>query len=164
MGAVGSWTRTDYAFINRYLQFDDKGVRPESIANAEILKQMIDNNIVQESFTVKRGTDYNALNHLFGSDNWKKIDYNVSGKIIQDKGFIATTPLQGGGFGGELQMYIDIPKGAKGVYLGDKSAAPDEKEFLLQAGTRFSVERIEHWQDKWNETHYDIYMEVIVDE
>lgn len=164
MGAVGSWTRTDYVFINRYLRFDDKGVRPESIANAEILKQMIDNNIVQESFTVKRGTDYNALNHLFGSDNWKKIDYNVSGKTIQDKGFLATTPLQGGGFGGELQMYIDIPKGAKGVYLGDKSAAPDEKEFLLQAGTRFRVERIEHWQDKWNETHYDIYMEVIVDE
>lgn len=40
---------------------------------------------------------------------------------------MATTPFEGGGFGGEIQLYIDVPKGAKGVYIGDKSAAPDEK-------------------------------------
>ena len=164
LGAVGAWTRTDYTFINQYLRYDDKGVRPESIQNANTLKQMIDRNVVEETFTVRRGSDYNALNHLFGSDNWKKSDYNVSGKIIQDDGFMATTPFKGGGFGGEIQLYIDVPKGAKGAYLGDKSAAPDEKEFLLQAGTKYMVDSIETWQDKFNETHYDVYMRVIVDE
>lgn len=82
MGAISSWTRTDYVYINDYLRNDNKGVRPESIENANTLKHMIDRNVVSEPITVKRGTDFNALNHLFGSDNWKNPDYNVNGKII----------------------------------------------------------------------------------
>ena len=162
LGAVGSWTRTDYTFINRYLRNDDKGVRSESIQNAEILKNMIDRNIVSEPFTVKRGTDFTAMNSLFGSDAWKKEGYNVSGKIITDPGFFATTPDLHGGFGGGIQMYIDIPSGTKGVYLGDLSAAPDEKEFLLQCGTEFIVDRIEIQYNKWGDPLYDVYMKVKV--
>lgn len=162
LGAVGSWTRTDYIFINRYLRNDDKGVRSESIQNAEILKNMIDRNLVSEPFTVKRGTDFTAMNHLFGSDAWKKEGYNVSGKIITDPGFFATTPDLHGGFGGGIQMYIDIPSGTKGVYLGDLSAAPDEKEFLLQCGTEFIVDKIEIQYNKWGEPLYDVYMKVKV--
>ena len=48
-------------------------------------------------------------------------------------------------------MYIDILKGTKGIYIGDLSAAPDEKEFLLQCGTKIYVEKIDIWYDKWNE-------------
>lgn len=162
LGAVGSWTRTDYTFINRYLRNNDKGVRSESIQNAEILKNMIDRNIVSEPFTVKRGTDFTAMNRLFGSDAWKKEGYNVSGKIITDPGFFATTPDLHGGFGGGIQMYIDIPSGTKGVYLGDLSAAPDEKEFLLQCGTEFIVDRVEVKYDKWGDPLYDVYMKVMV--
>lgn len=162
LGAVSSWTRTDYTFINQYLRNNDKGVRPESIQNAEILKKMIDRNVVSEPFTVKRGTDFTAMNRLFGSDTWKKEGYNVSGKIITDPGFFATTPDLHGGFGGGIQMYIDIPSGAKGVYLGDLSAAPDEKEFLLQCGTEFIVDRIEIQYNKWGEPLYDVYMKVKV--
>ncbi len=162
LGAVGSWTRTDYTFINRYLRNNDKGVRSESIQNAEILKNMIDRNIVSEPFTVKRGTDFTAMNRLFGSDAWKKEGYNVSGKIITDPGFFATTPDLHGGFGGGIQMYIDIPSGTKGVYLGDLSAAPDEKEFLLQCGTEFIVDKIEIQYNKWGEPLYDVYMKVKV--
>lgn len=163
LSAVGAWTRTDYVFINDYLRGGNRGVRPESIENANTLKRMIDRNIVQEPFTVRRGTDYNAMNHLFGSDNWKKKGYNVRGKVIIDKGFVATTPDLHGGFGG-IRMYIDVPKGAKGVYLGDLSAAPDEKEFLLQCGTRFAVEKIETYTDKFGDPQYDVYMKVIADE
>lgn len=162
LGAVGSWTRTDYTFINQYLRNNDKGVRSESIQNAEILKNMIDRNIVSEPFTVKRGTDFTAMNRLFGSDAWKKEGYNVSGKIIMDSGFFATTPDLHGGFGGGIQMYIDIPSGTKGVYLGDLSAAPDEKEFLLQCGTEFIVDRVEVKYDKWGDPLYDVYMKVMV--
>jgi len=164
LSAVGAWTRTDYTFINDYLRNGNKGVRPESIENANTLQKMIDRNIVQEPFTVKRGTDFNAMNHLFGSDNWTKKEYNVAGKVIVDKGFVATTPDLHGGFGGGIQMYIDVPKGAKGVYLGDLSAAPDEKEFLLQCGTRFAVEKIESYADKFGDLQYDVFMRVIVDE
>lgn len=162
LGAVSSWTRTDYTFINQYLRNSDKGVRAESIQNAEILKKMIDRNVVSEPFTVKRGTDLAAMNRLFGSDAWKKEGYNVSGKIITDQGFLATTPDLHGGFGGGIQMYIDIPRGSKGVYLGNLSAAPDEKEFLLQCGTEFIVDRIEVKYDKWGDPLYDVYMKVKV--
>lgn len=162
LSAIGAWTRTDYTFINNYLRNDNKGVRPESIQNAKILETMIERNVVQEQFTVKRGTDYVALNRLFGSDKWKNPGYNVSGKIITDKVFFATTPDKNGGFSG-IQMYIDVPKGTKGVYIGDLSAAPDEKEFLLQCNTKFSIEKIETYIDKFGDTQYDIYMKVIVD-
>lgn len=161
-GAVSSWSRTDYVFINDYKRTGNKGVNSKSIQNAQTLEQMIDRNIVKEPFTVKRGTDYNALNHLFGNDSWKREGYNVDGKIISDKGYMATSPDLHGGFGGDVQMYIDVPKGAKGVYIGDLSAAPDEKEFLLQCGTHFNVEKIEIWYDKWKEPHYDVYMKVKV--
>ena len=50
----------------------DNGVRKESIQDAEILKQMIDRNVVTEPFTVKRGTDFNAMNHLFAVTDGKK--------------------------------------------------------------------------------------------
>ena len=123
---------------------------------------MIDRNIVSEPFTVKRGTDFTAMNRLFGSDAWKKEGYNVSGKIITDPGFFATTPDLHGGFGGGIQMYIDIPSGTKGVYLGDLSAAPDEKEFLLQCGTEFIVDRVEVKYDKLGDPLYDVYMKVKV--
>lgn len=162
LGAIDSWTRTDYIQINDYLRTGNKGVRPESIQNAETLKNMIDRNVVEESFTVRRGTDFNAMNHLFGSDSWKESGYNIDGKIITDSGFFATTSDPHGGFGGGIQMYIDVPKGAKGVYIGDLSAAPDEKEFLLQCGTSFSVEKIEIHQDKWGDPLYDVYMKVVV--
>lgn len=162
LGAIGSWTRTDYVQINDYLRNENRGVRPESIANAETLKRMIDRNVVQEPFTVKRGTNFNAMNHLFKSDKWKEPGYNVSGRIITDKGFVATSPDLHGGFGGGVQMYIDVPKGAKGIYLGDLSAAPDEKEFLLQCSTSFYVEKIEIRYNVWNEPEYDVYLKVKV--
>ena len=44
------------------------------------------------------------------------------------------------------------------------SAAPDEKEFLLQCGSRFFVEKIEAIQDKFGDYNYDVYLRVIVDE
>lgn len=160
--AVSAWTRTDYVFINDYKRTGNKGVRQESIKNAEILEKMLDRNIVKEPFTVKRGTDFNAMNHLFGGDNWKKEGYNVNGKIIVDKGFMATTPDLYGGFGGDIQMYIDVPVGAKGVYIGELSAAPDEKEFLLQCGTKLQVEKINIRYNKWGEPNYDVYLKVKV--
>lgn len=162
IGAVRSWTRTDYVIINQHLRNNDKGVRPESIKNAEILKEMIDRNVLSEAITVRRGTDFNAMNHLFGGDEWRKEGYNTSGKVITDPGFFATSPDLHGGFGGGIQMYIDVPAGAKGVYIGDLSAAPDEKEFLLQCGTQFRVSQIDIRYDKWGDPIYDIYMKVMV--
>lgn len=69
------------------------------------------------------------MNHLFGSDSWKEPGYNVDGRIITDDGFFATTFELHGGFGDGIQMYIDVPKGTKGIYIGDLFAAPDEKNF-----------------------------------
>lgn len=161
-GAISSWTRTDYTQINQYLRFDDKGVRPESIKNAETLHEMIERNIVQEPLTVRRGTDFRAMDALFGSDEWRKEGYNGEGKVITDKGFFATTPDEKGGFTGGIRMYIDVPKGAKGVYIGDYSAAKNEKEFLLQNNTSFIVDKIEIVKNKWGESEYNIFMKVKV--
>lgn len=164
LGAISSWTRSGYTTINAYKRTSIKTGYPGFVKDCETLEKLIDRNVVKEQFTVRRGTDGNALNKLFGNDNWKKEGFNANGRIIQDLGFMATSPISGGGFGSNIQMYIDVPAGAKGVYIGDKSAAPNEKEFLLQSGTCFAVERIEESKDKWGESRYDIYLRVIVDE
>lgn len=164
LGAISSWTRSGYTTINAYKRTSIKTGYPGFVKDCETLEKLIDRNVVKEQFTVRRGTDGNALNKLFGNDNWKKEGFNANGRIIQDLGFMATSPISGGGFGSNIQMYIDVPAGAKDVYIGDKSAAPNEKEFLLQSGTCFAVERIEESKDKWGESRYDIYLRVIVDE
>lgn len=161
-GAVSSWTRTDYTLINDYMRFDNKGVRPESIENAKTLEKMLDRNIVQEPLTVRRGTDYRAMDALFGGDNWRKEGYNIEGKVITDKGFFATTPDEKGGFTGGIRMYIDVPAGAKGAYIENYSAAANEKEFLLQANTSFIVDNIEIVKNRWGESEYNVFMRVKV--
>lgn len=164
LGAVGSWTRNGYTTINAYKRTGIKTGYPGFVDDCEALEKLINRNVVKEQFTVRRGTDENALNKLFGNGNWKKEGFNANGRIIQELGFMATSPVGGGGFGSNIQMYIDVPAGAKGVYIGDKSAAPNEKEFLLQSGTYFAVDRIEESKDKWGESKYDLYLRVIVDE
>lgn len=163
-GAIGAWSRTDYTFINRFLRHNDKGVRPQSILNANILKKCLDRNVVKEPMTVKRGCGTKYLDNLFGSDAWRKKGFNAKGKVIVDPGFCATTPFDRGGFGGDVQMFIDVPPGAKGAYIEKYSGAPDEKEFLLQCGTHFEIERVEVTYDKWGEPHYEVHARVIVDE
>lgn len=162
--AFSSWTRNEYLQINQYLRTESKGgISPIAIQDANIMEKALDRCIVKEDIVVKRGTDSNALNHLFGSDAWKDDDFIASGKIIKDKGFVATTPIESGGFGG-IQMYIDVPKGAKGVYIGDISSAPDEKEFLLQCGTKFEVVDIIKTKDVVGDLNYELYLKVIVNE
>ncbi len=65
---------------------------------------------------------------------------------------------EGGGLGG-INMYIDVPKG---VYIDDLSATPDEREFLLQCGTSFEVDRIEISKGQFGDPKYEVYMKVKV--
>lgn len=72
LDAISSYTRNGYLHINDYLRTGNKGVNPKAIQDAKALETAIERNIVEEPFTVKRGTDSNAMNHLFGSTDWSK--------------------------------------------------------------------------------------------
>ena len=162
LGAVSTWTRNGYTMMNKYLRNGDVGVPDFIIEETKILQDCLERNVVQEAFTVKRGIGEKAMSKWFGGDSWKQEGFLANGQVIVDKGFCATTPYQGGGFGNVVQVYIDIPAGVKGAYIGDLSAKPDEKEFLLQCDTHFSLEQIERKTNKWGEPVYDVYMKVIV--
>lgn len=162
LSVVRSWTRNGYLRINDYLRtgikFDKKAME-----DSEVLTEIINRNTLKEDIILKRGTDFNALNHLFGTDLWKEDEFFAIGKIITDEGFLATTPIQTGGFGG-IQMYIETPKGTKGVYIGDLSAAPNEKEFLLQRGTRLEVIDLLKVKDDVGDETFELYVRIVLDE
>ncbi len=61
------------------------------------------------------------------------------GKGISDKGFLSTSLIPDGQFGGDLLLKIDAPTGTKGAFIGDLSVVPTEVEILLQKGQNMII-------------------------
>jgi uncharacterized protein YjeT (DUF2065 family) len=83
------------------------------------------------AFTVYRGTDIDIRQFREGG-------------LWSDKGFFSTSISRSSGWGGHssVEFVIEVPKGTKGFYLNHESYHPEEKEFLLDKGTKFRVTKI----------------------
>ena len=69
---------------------------------------------------------------------------NLKGNIFQDNAFSSTSLDQNkaSGFSGivsPVEFEIQVPKGSRGLHLGDLSSRPYEKEFLLPRNTKFNI-------------------------
>lgn len=160
--AISSYSRSGYLMMNDYLR-NGNYIQDKYKDDIKALEKYLDRNIIKSEILLKRGTDMNAMNHLLG-DGWKTNINGQIGKIISDKGFLSTTPYEGGGFGGSVKMYIKAPKGTKGAYIKNYCANENEKEFLLQHGTKLEIKNIEVVNNKYGDSNYNIHVEVIVDE
>lgn len=159
--AISTYSRSGYGKMNEHLRFGnyvDKTMKAE----IEELKSYLKNNQTQTTLYLSRGTNKYALNKIFGSEKWQKDPMSVVGSVFQDKGFVSTTPYEGGGFGGDVKMYIKAPKGTEGAYIKKYAASSEEKEFLLQCGTVFAVKNIIPELDKWGDTRYKVFLEVMI--
>jgi hypothetical protein len=105
---------------------------------------------------VGRGSNVNSLTRMLGSPSGMAEAANsgtlseyitnkdkIIGTVASDKGFLSTTPVSGGGFGGDVTYRIFVPEGSHGAYVDAYSRHKGEEEFLLQAGSTMRVVDVE---------------------
>jgi hypothetical protein len=159
--AISSYSRSGYLKMNENLRFGNYA--PDSVKREiSALHGFLDKCETQEEMYLSRGVTKPALDKMFGDDGWRKNSSSLVGSVFTDKGFVSTTPYQGGGFGGDVVMYIKAPKGTKGAYIKDFAASSEEKEFLIQSDTSFVVRNIVEEVDNWGDKKYKVFAEVIV--
>lgn len=70
--------------------------------------------------------------------------HNLVGKVLKEPAYQATTinPEIGGAFSRDVVYKIEVPKGAKGLFLEEFATYGTEEELLLDKGSRFQVMRV----------------------
>lgn len=134
------YTGSAYIDMNKYL----RGQR-SSTSYADEIRQAtaaLKKASLPEEVIVRRGSDYNILREL-GVDISKANKDKLVGAIVTDKGFLSTSPASGGGFSGDIEYIIKVPKGSQAMYVDTISLHSGEQELLINRGGKYIIEDIE---------------------
>ena len=165
LGAVRMWSGETYSDINQLMRFGtNKG---SAVAKAaENLYNMLNRMTTKEDIYVRRGT---GIRHILDGmpSGWRNDLSLLNGKEFKDAGFTATSPSSNGGFSGcgenNAELFIRVPKGTHGAYIGEVARAENEKEFLLQKGYKYRIVKAERRPNKYfpEQTDLKIWVEVV---
>lgn len=108
--------------------------------------------------------DTTVTRNISGTEAFGGIDpTSLPGTIFRDKAYLSTSIKESGVFGGNVQMIINVPKGAKARYVRDISHHKSEYELLLARDTRIVITKVELQQSGgYYGNKYIVYGEVIV--
>lgn len=138
---VVKYTSNAYDDMNRYLRGMSSTTRYADEIKA-CQKALAKASLPQETI-VRRGSGYNMLNDLgigrITPDNKDKF----IGAVVQDKGFVSTSPSPNGGFGGSIEYVIKLPQGSQAMYVDSISRFQGEQELLINCGGKFMVDGVE---------------------
>lgn len=137
---VEVYTGSAYINMNEYL----RGQR-SSTRYADEIKQAtaaLKKASLPEEVIVRRGSDYNMLREL-GIDISEANKDKLIGAIVTDKGFMSTSPASGGGFSGDIEYVVKVPKGSQAMYVDTISRHRGEKELLINRGGKYIIEDVE---------------------
>lgn len=143
--AVSEYTGPGFREMNRFLRtglFDDIEYIARDVEN---LHNALSKTKTEEDLVLFRGISNYALKNMLGVDESETIHKIIAkkgeyiGNVVQDKAFISTTPVDGGSHVdfGSIELIINVPKGANGMYVDPISENQGEKEFLLNSGDNF---------------------------
>lgn len=165
LGAVRMWSGETYSDINQLMRFGtNKG---SAVAKAaENLYNLLNRMTTKEDIYVRRGT---GIRHILDGmpSGWRNDLSLLNGKEFKDAGFTATSPSSNGGFSGcgenNAELFIRVPKGTHGAYIGEVARAENEKEFLLQKGYKYRIVKAERRPNKYfpEQTDLKIWVEVV---
>lgn len=168
LGAVRMWSGETYSDINQLMRFGtNKG---SAVAKAaENLYNLLNRMTTKEDIYVRRGT---GIRHILDGmpSGWRNDLSLLNGKEFKDAGFTATSPSSNGGFSGcgenNAELFIRVPKGTHGAYIGEVARAENEKEFLLQKGYKYRIVKAERRPNKYfpEQTDLKIWVEVVLGE
>lgn len=138
---VYKYTSNAYTDMNRYLRGQSNKTRYEK--EIEAAKRALAKASLPRETIVRRGSGYNMLDELgFGSITPQN-KANFIGAIVEDKGFVSTSPSPTGGFSGSIEYVIKLPKGSQAMYIDSISYFQGEEELLINAGGRYAIEDVE---------------------
>lgn len=139
--AVRTYTGSAYDDMNSYL----RGLRSSTSYADEIKacqKALSKASLPQET-VVRRGSGYNMLKDI-GLGNISPSEKSKAiGAIVQDKGFVSTSPSAHGGFTDSIEYVIRLPQGSQAMYVAPISNFKSEKELLINCGGKYMIEDIE---------------------
>lgn len=141
--AVVSYTSSAYEAMNDYLR--TKGIYGAPDRTKQLIKQCraaLKKASIPEEVIVRRGSGYNMLKEL-GIDISEANKDKLIGGIVQDFGFLSTSPDPSGGFSSSIEYIIKIPKGSQAMYVAPISQIPSERELLVNCGGKFMVDDVE---------------------
>ena len=155
-GAVTTYTSNAYREINGYLRGTRSSTSYESVI-ADCKSALSKAKLPQDT-VVRRGSDYNMLKDLGVGNISPQNKNNVIGAIVQDKGFTSTSPSPHGGFSGDIEYVIKVPKGSQAMYVDSISRFSGEQELLINCDSKYVVEDVEF--DSYGDVN-KIYMTLI---
>lgn len=138
------YTGSAYSNMNKYLRGISKST--DYADEIKYAKAGLKKASLPSEAVVRRGSNFNSLKALLKTDKGSEIVPNKDkfiGAVIQDKGFMSTSPDPYGGFTGDITYVIKVPQGADAMYVAPISRHKSENELLLNAGTKFVVEDFE---------------------
>lgn len=141
--AVVSYTGSAYEAMNDYLRAN--GAYDASDRTKQLIKQCqaaLKKASLPEEVIVRRGSGYNMLKEL-GIDVSEANKDKLVGGIVQDLGFLSTSPDPSGGFSSGIEYVIKIPEGSQAMYVAPISQFHSERELLVNCGGKFMVDDVE---------------------
>lgn len=141
--AVVSYTGSAYEAMNDYLRAN--GAYDASDRTKQLIKQCqaaLKKASLPEEVIVRRGSGYNMLKEL-GLDISEANKDKLIGGIVQDLGFLSTSPDPSGGFSSGIEYVIKIPEGSQAMYVAPISQFHSERELLVNCGGKFMVDDVE---------------------
>ena len=141
--AVVSYIGSAYEAMNDYLRAN--GAYDASDRTKQLIKQCqaaLKKASLPEEVIVRRGSGYNMLKEL-GIDVSEANKDKLVGGIVQDLGFLSTSPDPSGGFSSGIEYVIKIPEGSQAMYVAPISQFHSERELLVNCGGKFMVDDVE---------------------
>lgn len=140
--AVRSYTNKAYIWMNKSLRGGTTAdLTPKRTDTLKALQNALSKYSTTQDMVVRRGSNLGALSSMLRVDPRILTSYpqKFKGSVIQDKGFMSTSPISGGGFEGQVDYKILIPKGSQAPYIAKYSKYQNEKEVLVNSGGVFRI-------------------------
>lgn len=141
--AVVSYTGSAYEAMNNYLRTN--GTTDVSDRTKSLIKQCqaaLKKASLPEETIVRRGSSYNMLREL-GVNVTETNKDKLIGGIVQDLGFMSTSPDPHGGFSSGIEYVIKVPKGSQAMYVAPISNYHSERELLINSGGKYIIDDVE---------------------
>ena len=138
---VVKYTSNAYSDMNRYLRGQSSSTNYAK--EIEACKAALAKASLPQETIVRRGSGYNMLVELGIGNVTPQNKSNFIGAIVEDKGFVSTSPSSSGGFSRSIEYVIKLPKGSQAMYVDSISRFQGEQELLINCGGRYMVEDVE---------------------
>lgn len=143
---VITYTSSAFTKMNGYL----RGLRSDAGGYENAIEQCtaaLDKASLPESTIARRGSDRYAVDGMLGKGAYDAIRSGDSarfiGAVVNDKGFLSTSPDPRGGFDDDVEFVINVPQGSHAMYVDKISAYQGEHELLLQKDSYHAIEHIQ---------------------